>query len=114
MHVAAVHSKAVILVLFVLSLLFLPFCVCVWGSCLVLDLRIVLCVLSSFAIIFMKKRDVCFAYCIQAPTENYFSYFSTKTYVVGTQNNRLNETVLLSTHNTCFKLIGKKIIAILR
>ena len=24
-------------------------------------------------------------------TENYFSYFSTKTYVVGTQKNRLNE-----------------------
>ena len=28
---------------------------------------------------------------------NYLSYFSTKTYVVGTQNNRRNETVLLST-----------------
>ena len=27
-------------------------------------------------------------------------YFSTKTYVVGTQKNRLNETVLLSTQNT--------------
>ena len=33
--------------------------------------------------------------------ENYFSYFSTKTYVVGTQKNRLNETVLLSTQNIC-------------
>ena len=31
--------------------------------------------------------------------ENYFSYFSTKTYVVGTQKNRLNETVLFSTQN---------------
>ena len=30
-----------------------------------------------------------------------FSYFSTKTYVVGTQKNRLNETVLLRTQNTC-------------
>ena len=29
------------------------------------------------------------------------SYFSTKTYVVGTQNNRLNETVILSTQNIC-------------
>ena len=29
------------------------------------------------------------------------SYFSTKTYVVGTQKNRLNETVLLSTPNIC-------------
>ena len=28
-------------------------------------------------------------------------YFSTKTYVVGTQKNRLNETVLLSTQNIC-------------
>ena len=27
---------------------------------------------------------------------NYFSYFSTKTYVVGTQKNRLNEKVLLN------------------
>ena len=34
--------------------------------------------------------------------ENYFLYFSTKTYVVGTQKNRLNERVLLSTQNTCF------------
>ena len=28
-------------------------------------------------------------------------YFSSKKYVVGTQKNRLNETVLLSTQNTC-------------
>ena len=34
-------------------------------------------------------------------TENYFSYFSTKKNVVCTQKNRLNETVLLSTQNTC-------------
>ena len=33
--------------------------------------------------------------------KNLFSYFSTKTYVVGTQKNRLNETVLLSTQNIC-------------
>ena len=31
--------------------------------------------------------------------KNYFSYFSTKIYVVGPQKNRLNETVLLSTQN---------------
>ena len=30
---------------------------------------------------------------------SYFSYFSTKTYVVATQKNCLNETVLLSTQN---------------
>ena len=33
--------------------------------------------------------------------ENYFSYFSTKTYVVGAQKNRLDETVLSSTLNKC-------------
>ena len=30
-----------------------------------------------------------------------YSYFSTKTYVVGTQKNRLSETVLLSNQNKC-------------
>ena len=30
-----------------------------------------------------------------------FSYFSAKTYVVGTQKKRLNETVLLSTKKIC-------------
>ena len=30
-----------------------------------------------------------------------FSKFSTKTYVWGTQKNRLNEMILLSTQNTC-------------
>ena len=35
--------------------------------------------------------------------KNYLSYFSTKTYVVGAQNNRLCETVLLATQNLCLK-----------
>ena len=30
-----------------------------------------------------------------------FSYFSTETYMVGTQKNHLNETVLFSTQNIC-------------
>ena len=34
-------------------------------------------------------------------SNNICSYFSTKTYVVGTQKNRLTETVLLSTPNKC-------------
>ena len=37
-----------------------------------------------------------------------FFYFSTKTYVVGTQKNRLNDTVLLSTLNICEKLWVRK------
>ena len=38
---------------------------------------------------------------IKCVLENHISYFSTKTYVVGTQKNRLNETVLLGTQNIC-------------
>ena len=34
---------------------------------------------------------------LECETENYFSYFSTKTYILGTQKNRLDETDLLST-----------------
>ena len=45
---------------------------------------------------------------IREITENYFSYFSTKPYVVSTQKNRLNETKHM------FKLKGNKIITILR
>ena len=45
--------------------------------------------------------------------KNYFSHFSTKLYVVGTQKKRLNETVLLSTHNM-LKLMSKEIFTILR
>ena len=33
--------------------------------------------------------------------KNYFSYLSTKTYVVGTPKNRLMETVLLIAQNIC-------------
>ena len=33
--------------------------------------------------------------------EKYFLHFSSKTYVVGTEKNRLNETVLLSNQNRC-------------
>ena len=45
--------------------------------------------------------------------KNYFLYFSAKTYVVGAQKNRLNETVLietvlLSTQNICFNLWVRK------
>ena len=47
------------------------------------------------------ERGGCFAHCIlnfdnsdlQLRVANYFSYFSSKTYVVGTQKTRLDETV---------------------
>ena len=44
--------------------------------------------------VFQASRSECLL-------ENYFPYFSTKTYFVDTQNNRLNKTGLLSTQNTC-------------
>ena len=47
-------------------------------------------------------------------TGKLFSNFSTKTYVVGTQKNRLDETVLLSTQNTCLKMMDKKLITFSR
>ena len=40
--------------------------------------------------------------------KNQFSYFSTKTYVVGTQKNRLIETVLLSNQNISSNLWVRK------
>ena len=54
------------------------------------------------------------AFSLECVTTKYFSFFSTKTYVVGTQKNRLNETALLSTHNIMLKLLGKRIFTILR
>ena len=47
---------------------------------------------------------------IRLPDKNNWSYFSTKTYAVGTQKNRLNDTVLLSIQNgkSMFKLIDTK------
>ena len=44
------------------------------------------------------------AFSIECVTKKYFSYFSVKTYVVGTQKNRLSEMVLLSRQNMCSKL----------
>ena len=38
---------------------------------------------------------------LECVTKIIIIYFATKTYVVGTQKNRLNETVILSTQNTC-------------
>ena len=47
-----------------------------------------------------QKRKHNYATQIRVGNRNLF-YFSIKTYVVGTQKNRLNETVLLSTQNKC-------------
>ena len=47
-------------------------------------------------------------YSEECAPEKYFSYFSTKRYVMGTQKNHLNETVLLSTQNICKKIWVRK------
>ena len=46
--------------------------------------------------------------------QKFVSYFSTKTYLVGTQKNRLNEMVLFEHPKHTLKLMGKKIITLLR
>ena len=48
-----------------------------------------------------------------ASQKNKFSYFSTKTYVVGTRKNRLNETVSFENPKHVLKIRGKKIFTIL-
>ena len=51
---------------------------------------------------FATKKDVNTSPQINVRTlKSFFFYFSTKTYVVGTQKNRLNETVLLIAQNIC-------------
>ena len=49
----------------------------------------------------VEQLDQCPGPQIRVRNGKLFSYFSTKTYVVGTQKSRLTETVLLSTQNTC-------------
>ena len=39
--------------------------------------------------------------CLECVTKDYFTYFSTKTYVLGTQKNHLNETCLMSMQHIC-------------
>ena len=54
-----------------------------------------------------------FSHLVKSAYQKIFFYFSTKTYVMGTQKNRLSETVLLSTQNM-LKMMGKKIFTIVR
>ena len=52
---------------------------------------------------------------VKSAYPNFFSsYFTTKTYVVGAQKNRLNETVLFEHPKHMLQLISKKIFTILR
>ena len=44
--------------------------------------------------------------------EKHFLHFSPKTYVVGTQKNRLNEMVIFEHPKHMFKLMGKAIITV--
>ena len=48
-----------------------------------------------------QNKPLVLLHVVSSLTKHKFSDFPTKTYVVGTQKNRLNETVLLSTQNIC-------------
>ena len=61
----------------------------------------VLSVLSSFIIISLRKRDSTLVKSVYQKKKKKKINFSTKTYVVGSQKNRLNETFFLSTQNIC-------------
>ena len=51
--------------------------------------------------LFPKETEFISGLQIRVRIWNQFFYFLSKTYLLGTQKNRLNETVLLSTQNTC-------------
>ena len=50
----------------------------------------------------------------EAVIPNYISYFSTLTYVVDTQKNRLDETVLFEHPKHMFRLMQQEIVGLLR
>ena len=58
----------------------------------------------------MKIYAIKQAFSYECVTEKYISYLLTKTYVVGTQKNRLNETVLFTTQSIYLKLLVRKYI----
>ena len=60
----------------------------------------------------VSLKKICYPHCFNSTgsirplvkecvPEILFSYFSTETYIVGTEKNLLDETVLLSTQNIC-------------
>ena len=50
---------------------------------------------------------------VKSATQNIIVLFLNQTYVVGTQKNRLDETILFSSQKHMLKLMGKKIFTIL-
>ena len=58
------------------------------------ETRSIVHVCGLLLILCLHVASPCSLKCVN---KTYVSYFSTKSYVVGTENNRLNETVLLST-----------------
>ena len=58
----------------------------------------------------LRNKKIIFLVRTWCNIENYFHYFSTKTYVVSTYKNRLVQAFF--EHPNMFKLIGKKIMTI--
>ena len=65
-----------------------------------LTLILVLCLDCYIRTVYTKQIKIQ-ASRYECAFKKWFFYFSSKTYVVGTQKNRLDETVLLSTQNKC-------------
>ena len=57
----------------------------------------------TFYIVFNLAEEIetCIICVLRVHNKNYFCYFSTKTYVVGTQKNHLVDAALLSILNIC-------------
>ena len=62
---------------------------------------IIVCMLRNIAPL-LSLNDILASWPLVKGTKNHFSNFSIEPYVVGTQKNRLNETVLLSSQNICY------------
>ena len=60
----------------------------------------------------MSTTNLCKPLVKSVYQKNNFSYFSSKTYNVGTQKKRLIETGLLSTQKQMLQIMGKKIFTI--
>ena len=58
--------------------------------------------LNRFTLFLLQWAELKIRRYYETKKYQYFSYFSIKMYVVGTQQKHLSETLLMSTHNICF------------
>ena len=75
---------------------------------MIICLRTYVCKQLTIALYFESENNLEVRTLVKSAYQKIFSYFSTKTYVVGTQKNLLDETVLLSTQNICLNWSVRK------